>query len=87
MNSKKYDVSKYSNYQNVWKLGSERAEPFNVGIDAGFMPRIVSVQRSFDQNLSKFGNDGLIGKPRYAAGLQNVSTTRKKTRKMREVPN
>jgi len=61
------DFIKYSNYQNVRKLGSERAER---GIDAGFMPRIV--------NLSKFGNDGLIGKPRYAAGLQNVSTTRKK---------
>jgi len=39
----------------------------NLVIDAGFAPKFLNVQLGFDQNLSKFGNIGLIGKPRDSA--------------------
>jgi len=55
------DFIKYSNGHNVRKLDYERAEP------SGFAPRFLNVQLGFDQNLSKFGNIGLIGKPRDSA--------------------
>jgi len=56
----------------------------NLVIDAFFAPRFLNVQLGFDQNLSKFGNIGLIGKPRDSA--TKITYRRMCTRRFYYIP-